>query len=128
MAKKKAKESRTKQHVQVVRAISQEVLESVRPGVTVRVHQILSEKTSKGEEKKRTQVFEGIVLARAHGREDGATITVRKISDGVGVERIFPLNSPWIASIELVKKAKVRRAKLYYLRSYGKQLKEKASL
>jgi large subunit ribosomal protein L19 len=105
---------------------SADVLAQIVPGVTVRVHQILTEKNSKGEEKKRIQIFEGIVLARKHGSQAGATITVRKVSEGIGVEKIFPIHSPWISTIELVKKAKVRRAKLGYLRTYGKKLKEKS--
>jgi ribosomal protein L19 len=62
------------------------------------------------------QAFEGLVICRKHGTETGATFTVRKISNGVGVERIFPLFSPNIDSIELVKKSKTRRSKLYFLR------------
>ena len=88
----------------------------IRPGDTVKVHQILKEKTSKGEMKERIQIFEGLVLARKHGKESGATITIRKVVDGVGVEKIFPLNSPLIKKIELVKRSKVRRSKLYFLR------------
>lgn len=65
----------------------------------------------------RLQSFEGIVLARKHGREAGATFTVRKVASGVGVERIFPLYSPMIDKIEITKKAKARRAKLYYVRN-----------
>lgn len=64
----------------------------------------------------RLQAFEGIVLARKHGTEAGATFTVRKVSNGVGVERIFPLFSPMIDRIEMVKKTKTRRSKLYYIR------------
>lgn len=90
-----------------------------RPGYTVKVHQKIKEG-----DKERIQVFEGIVIARPGGKNINATFTVRKISDGVGVERIFPLHSPTIAKIEVVKKAKVRRAKLYYLRHYQKRLKE----
>lgn len=105
---------------------SADVLAQIVPGVTVRVHQILTEKSAKGEEKKRIQLFEGIVLARKHGNQAGATITVRKVTEGIGVEKIFPVHSPWISTIELVKKAKVRRAKLGYLRTYGKKLKEKS--
>ena len=101
-------------------------LNAIRPGATVRVHQVLTEKNAKGEEKKRIQIFEGIVLARKHGSEAGATITVRKVSEGIGVEKIFPLNSPWIKQIETIQQARVRRAKLSYLRSYRKRLKEKA--
>ncbi|HHW12831.1 MAG: 50S ribosomal protein L19 [Firmicutes bacterium] len=80
------------------------------PGDTVRVHH----KVVEGE-RERIQVFEGVVIARANGglRE---TFTVRKISGGVGVERIFPVHSPMIAKIEVVRRGRVRRAKLYYLR------------
>jgi len=84
----------------------------LRAGDTVRVGQIIQEKG-----KTRTQMFEGIVLARKHGAEAGATFTVRKISEGVGVERIFPLYSPSIDKIEVVRRARVRRAKLYYIRT-----------
>ncbi len=66
--------------------------------------------------KYRLQVFEGIILARKHGKETGATFTVRKVASGVGVERIFPLYSPMIDKIEITKKARARRSKLYYIR------------
>jgi large subunit ribosomal protein L19 len=66
--------------------------------------------------KYRLQAFEGIVLARKHGTEMGATFTVRKIASGVGVERIFPLYSPMVDKIEVTKKARARRSKLYYIR------------
>lgn len=80
------------------------------PGDTVRVHVEVKEG-----EKKRVQVFEGTVLARKGGglRE---TFTVRKLSDGIGVERIFPLHSPIIKKIQVTRQGKTRRAKLYYLR------------
>ena len=84
----------------------------LRAGDTVKVHQIIQEKG-----KTRVQVFEGIVLARKHGTEIGGTFTVRKVAEGVGVERIFPLYSPAIEKIEVVRRAKVRRAKLYYIRT-----------
>lgn len=84
----------------------------IRAGDTVRVHQKI--KDDKG--KTRLQVFEGIVLARKHGDEPGATFTVRKVVDGIGVEKIFPLYSPLIDKIEIVKRSQVRRAKLYYIR------------
>jgi large subunit ribosomal protein L19 len=67
-----------------------------------------------------------MIIARKHNKETGATITVRKVSEGVGVEKIFPLNLPTITKIEIKKQARVKRAKLYYLRSgYKKKLKEK---
>lgn len=83
----------------------------IRAGDTVRVYQKIEEK-----DKTRIQVFEGIVLARKHGNEPGATFTVRRVSGGVGVEKIFPLYSPVIDKIEIVKRSNVRRAKLYYIR------------
>ena len=97
----------------------------VKPGMTVKVHQKIKEKNPKGEEKERIQVFEGMIIARTHGQEKGSTITVRKISEGIGVEKIFPLYSPTIAKIEIIKQAKIRKAKLVYLKSYKKKLKEK---
>ena len=85
---------------------------AVRVGDTVRVYQKIKEGN-----KFRTQAFEGLIIARKHGSEAGATITVRKTAGGFGVERIFPLYLPTIEKIEVVKHSKVRRAKLYYLRS-----------
>ena len=67
--------------------------------------------------KYRTQAFEGMVLARKHGGEAGATFTVRRIASGVGVERIFPLFSPLVDKIEITKKSRARRSKLYYVRT-----------
>jgi len=91
----------------------------VRPGDTVRVMQKIKEG-----EKTRLQAFEGIILAIKHGKEIGGTFTVRKVVDSVGVERIFPLFSPSIDSIDVLKRAKVRRAKLYYIREKAtKELK-----
>ncbi|MFM2424151.1 MAG: hypothetical protein RLZZ70_542 [Candidatus Parcubacteria bacterium] len=83
----------------------------IKSGDTVKVHQKIVDKG-----KTRIQIFEGLVLARKHGDEPGATFTVRKVSSGVGVEKIFPLYTPLIEKIEIVKRAKVRRAKLYYIR------------
>ena len=86
----------------------------IKPGDVVRVHVKLAEKTKAGGEK--TQAFEGLVIAKKHGKGMEGTFTVRKISEGVGVERIFPLQCPSISKIEIVKHSKVRRAKLYYMR------------
>jgi large subunit ribosomal protein L19 len=83
----------------------------IKAGDTVRVHQKIQDKG-----KTRIQVFEGLVLARKHGSEAGATFTVRKVSEGVGVEKIFPLYSPMIDKIEITRRSKVRRSKLYYIR------------
>lgn len=83
----------------------------IRPGDTVKVHQKIKDK-----DKTRIQIFEGLVLARKHGDEPGATFTVRKVASGVGVEKIYPLYSPSIDQIEIVKRSKVRRAKLYFIR------------
>ena len=82
-------------------------------GDTVRVWSRI--KDEKG--KFRLQAFEGMVLARKHGGEAGATFTVRRVASGAGVERIFPLFSPMIDRIEITKKARARRAKLYYVRT-----------
>ena len=98
----------------------------LRAGDTVRVVQKIVERVAEKshakakatiKEKTRSQAFEGLVLARKHGREAGATFTVRKSIDGIGVERIFPLYSPVIEKIEVLKRAKVRRAKLYHIRN-----------
>ncbi|MBI2484495.1 50S ribosomal protein L19 [Candidatus Uhrbacteria bacterium] len=97
----------------------------VKPGMTVRVHQKIKEINPKGEEKERVQVFEGFVLKRKSGDSPSATITVRKISNGIGVEKIFPVHLPSIVKVEKVKQAKVRRAKLHYTRTSKKKLKEK---
>ncbi|MCK5095760.1 MAG: 50S ribosomal protein L19 [Candidatus Pacebacteria bacterium] len=83
----------------------------IRSGDTVRVHLKIQEKG-----KIRIQKFEGVVLAVKHGKETGGTFTVRKVMSGVGVEKIFPIYSPSIDKVEIVKRSKVRRAKLYYIR------------
>ncbi len=83
----------------------------IRSGDTVRVWQKIIEKG-----KTRLQAFEGLVIAVKHGREAGATFTVRRVASGVGVEKIFPIYSPMIDSVETLKRSKVRRAKLYHVR------------
>jgi large subunit ribosomal protein L19 len=97
----------------------------VKPGMVIKLWQKIKEKNPKGEIKERLQYFEGTVLARKKGNEAGATITIRKVSNGVGVEKIFPLALPTIEKIELLQKIKTRRAKLYFLkRNYKKRLKK----
>lgn len=86
-------------------------LSEVRPGDTVRVVQKIKEG-----DKERLAPFEGLVIAKKHGRGISATFTVRKVVDGVGVERIFPVHSPTINKVEVLRRSKVRRAKLYYIR------------
>ncbi len=88
----------------------------MRAGDTVRVYVKIKEKDKDKKDRIRLQSFEGMVLARKHGTEPGATFTVRKVSGGVGVERIFPLYSPIIDKIEIVRRTKTRRSKLYYVR------------
>lgn len=84
---------------------------SFKSGDTVKIWQKIKEK-----DKTRLQAFEGLVIARKHGTSTGASFTVRKVMDGVGVEKIFPLYSPMIEKIEVLRKAKVRRSKLYFVR------------
>jgi ribosomal protein L19, bacterial type len=109
----------------VIDEITKEQLRSdipgFRPGDTLKVHVKITEGTHE-----RIQVFEGVVIKR-HGVGVSATFTVRKISYGVGVERAFPVNSPKIAKIEVIRLGKVRRAKLYYLRELrGKKARIKS--
>ena len=104
----------------LVAATSQSKLKTdvpnIRPGMTVRVHQKITEG-----EKSRIQVFEGVVIRTAGGKGMNGSYTVRKISEGIGVERIFPLHSPVVDKVEIKKIAKVRRAKLYFVRKQGIQ-------
>ena len=98
-------------------------LPKLEVGATVRIQVKVKEGN-----RERLQAFEGTIIAIKHGGIS-ETITVRRISYGIGVERTFPVNSPSIASIEIVRKGKVRRAKLYYLRDrYGKSARLKESL
>jgi len=88
-------------------------LPSFRPGDTIRVHVRLKEAEG---DKERIQQFEGVVIKK-RGTHTGASFTVRRVSFGIGVERIFPVHSPSISMIEVVHKGRVRRSKLYYLRT-----------
>jgi len=87
-------------------------LPDLRPGDTIKVHQKIKEG-----DKERIQIFEGVLIAKKHGNGISATITVRKVVDGVGVERVFPIHSPSVEKFEIIRHGKVRRAKLYYLRT-----------
>lgn len=86
-------------------------LPEIYPGDTIRVVQKIREG-----DKERLSPFDGLVIAKKHGRGITATFTIRKVVDGIGVERIFPLHSPNISKIEVLRRSKVRRAKLYYIR------------
>jgi large subunit ribosomal protein L19 len=96
-------------------------LPDLRPGDTIKVHQKI-----KDGDKERIQIFEGIIIAKKHGKGISGTITVRKVVDGVGVERVFPIHSPSVEKFEVIRHGKVRRSKLYYLRTAkGKKAKLK---
>ena len=111
----------------LVKALSSQYMKeevpAVRVGDTVRVNVLIKEGS-----RERIQVFEGTVIAHKHGGI-GETITVRRISYGVGCEKVFPVHSPRVVNIETVRKGKVRRAKLYYLRErFGKAAKVKEKI
>jgi len=101
-------------------------LPRIKSGDIVRVHQKIKEG-----DKQRIQIFEGLVIAIKHGKGINGTITVRKTSKGIGIEKILPIHAPFIEKIEIVKRHKVRRAKLYYIRDKSakkarlKEIKEK---
>jgi large subunit ribosomal protein L19 len=96
----------------------------LKPGMTVRVHERIKDVSPKGEERERIQVFEGMILwLKSSGM--ARTMTVRKSSKGFAVEKIYPINSPVVAKVELVKQAKVRRAKLGYLKNLKKRFKRR---
>jgi len=99
-------------------------MEQIKPGAQVRVHELIKEKgLAKGEAgKSRTRVFSGTILARKHGKEPGATFTVRAQIAGEGVEKVYPIHSPMIGKVEVISSPrKVHRAKLYYLRGISKK-------
>lgn len=93
----------------------------IKPGWTIRINQRIKEGS-----KTRVQAFEGMVISQKHGQEAGATICVRKVTDGIGVEKTFPIFLPSIESVKVIKKTKTRRAKLYYLRDKtSKEIRKK---
>lgn len=103
-------------------------LPELRQGDMVKVYQRIKE-VKENKTKERTQIFEGQVLAIKHGKGITGTITVRKVIDGIGVEKIFPIHSPSIEKIEVIKQTKTRRAKLYYLRTAkGRKAKLKTAV
>lgn len=103
----------------MLKAFRQEHLKEVpvlKAGYTVRVHQKIKDVSQDGKEKERVQIFEGQVIGTKGGKGINGTVTVRKISSGVGVERIFPIHSPSIEKIEVVKATPARKAKILYTR------------
>jgi len=102
----------------------QNKFEGLKSGWTVKVFQKIKEG-----EKTRTQAFEGLIIARKHGAEAGGTVTVRKVSGGIGVEKTFPVFLPTINKVEVIRKSKVRRSKLYYLRDKtAKEIRRKTKV
>ncbi|MFA6376344.1 MAG: 50S ribosomal protein L19 [Candidatus Paceibacterota bacterium] len=110
-----------KQIEEFAKQVKRTDIPQIKSGDTVRVYQKYRDK-----DKDKIQMFEGMVICRKHGNESGAAITVRKIASGVGVEKIFPLHSPIIDKIEVIRSGKTRRAKLYFIRdAKGKKAKLK---
>lgn len=106
---------------EVQEKVSKKKVPTLEPGMTVKVHQKIKEG-----DKERIQIFEGLIIKIASGHGADATFTVRKVVEGIGVEKVFPLYSPNIAKIEIKKKSKVRRSKLYYMRNlFGKKARLK---
>ncbi len=104
----------------MINSFKQDQLKDVpklKAGNTVRVYQKIKDVSPDGKEKERVQIFEGVVIGTRGGKAINGTVTVRKVSSGVGVERIFPIHSPSIEKIEVIKDGTVRKAKLYYSRT-----------
>ena len=102
--------------IQTFRSEQLKQIPILKSGFLVRVHQKIKDISPDGKEKERVQIFEGQVIATKGGKAMNGTVTVRKISSGIGVERIFPIHSPNIEKIEVVKATPARKAKLYYTR------------
>lgn len=104
--------------------IAMNKIPNIRIGDVIKIHRRVKEG-----EKERTQILEGVVIARKHGSEPGSTLTIRRLASGVFVEMVFPIYSPQTEKIEVVKRQKVRRAKLYYLRGLeGKKARLKENI
>lgn len=104
--------------------MSENIRDQLQPGMQVRIHQKVTEEDTLGNENTRTQIFEGMIISRKHGTEQGATITIRKEVSGVGVEKIFPVYSPIIEDIEVLRKMELSQSQPYYLRNHDKKLDE----
>ncbi|NCO04611.1 MAG: 50S ribosomal protein L19 [Candidatus Magasanikbacteria bacterium] len=104
--------------------MSEDIRQNLKSGMIIKVHQKIREKNAKGEEKERIQLYEGMIIAVKHGNGPSSTITVRKMSKGFGVEKIFPVHSPVVEKIELVRQMRVNRAKGFFLRDHKKKLRE----
>ncbi|HBR80833.1 MAG: 50S ribosomal protein L19 [Candidatus Uhrbacteria bacterium GW2011_GWE2_45_35] len=96
----------------------------IKPGMTIRVHERIKDFNAKGEERERIQIYQGMVIGM-RGSDVSKTMTIRRTHKGYSSEKIFPLSSPVVAKIELVKTAKVRRAKLSYLQNLRRRFKRK---
>ena len=96
---------------------------NIKPGMVIRVHEKIEDMNAKGEKRNRVQIFEGLVLG-VRGAGQSRSMTVRKETDGFGVEKIYPVHSPNIAKIDIVKQMDVRRAKLSFIKDFGRRLKE----
>lgn len=95
----------------------------IKPGMVIRVHEKIEDVNAKGEKRERIQIFEGLVLG-IRGSGASKSFTIRKETNGFGVEKIFPVSSPNLAKVELVKQFQVRRAKLSFIKGFGRKLKE----
>jgi len=123
----KAEEEAPAEEVETEEVKPEEATQKIETGMVVRVHVKIKDVTPRGDERERIQVFEGTVINKGGQDAQSATITVRKVSGGIGVERIFPLKMPAIEKIEVVKQYRTRRAKLFFLRGkYKKRIKEVA--
>ena len=101
--------------------LTENKLKNLKTGWLVKIHQRIKEG-----DKTRLQAFEGVIIAKKHGNEAGGTITIRRVSCGIGVEKTYPIHLPSIEKVQVLKKSNIRRAKLYYLRNKtSKEIKKK---
>ncbi|PJA46784.1 50S ribosomal protein L19 [Candidatus Uhrbacteria bacterium CG_4_9_14_3_um_filter_36_7] len=98
--------------------------QDLHPGMTIRIHERIKDVSSKGEERERIQIFEGMIIGM-RGSGISKTMTIRRVHKGFGVEKIYPLKTPSLTKIEVVKTAKIRRAKLSFLQNLKKPFKRK---